>query len=174
MPHLAEPAYLVTPTTEVRESYLAGERADCLHRGTDTGWLGPAAEDFDGFTAARQGRLTRWGVPMTMFWFVSGRHYIGTLALRHRLTPELEQEGGHIGYHVVTPWHRQGHATRMLALGLLEARRVGLDRVLLTCTPDNEASRKVILANGGVAAGRPATEDRFWIDLPPLPEPQFG
>jgi predicted acetyltransferase len=162
---LTEPAYLITPSPEVRESYLAGERADCLHRGTDTDWLVAAEADFDGFTAARQGLLVRWGVPFTMFWFVSGRHYIGTLALRHRLTPELEQEGGHIGYHVVAPWHRQGHATRMLHLGLREARRVGLDRALLSCTPDNEWSRRVILANGGVPAERLRDEDRFWVDL---------
>lgn len=174
MPRLSEPAYLVTPTPEVRDSYLAGEQADCEHRGTDTAWLAAARADFDGFTRVRQGLLHRWGVPMTVFWFVSGRQYVGTLALRHRLTAELEQEGGHIGYHVVAPWHRQGHATRMLALGLLEARRIGLDRALLTCRPDNEPSRKVILANGGVPAERLATEDRFWIDLPPGPQPEPG
>jgi predicted acetyltransferase len=175
VPELTEPAFLITPSTAVRTSYLDGELADCLHRGTSTDWLGPAAEDFDGFVASRQGLLHRWDVPLTMFWYVSGRHYLGTLALRHRLTPELEQEGGHIGYHVVAPWHRQGHATRMLAAGLVEARRVGLSRALLSCTPDNEASRRVILANGGVPAARLKEEDRFWIDLPDLAgAPAFG
>jgi predicted acetyltransferase len=37
-----------------------------------------------------------------------------------------------------------------LAAGLAECEHLGLSRVLLTCTPDNEASRRVILANGGV------------------------
>jgi predicted acetyltransferase len=32
-------------------------------------------------------------------------------------------------------------------------RSEGFSRVLITCDDDNEASRKVILANGGVAAG---------------------
>ena len=85
--------------------------------------------------------------------------------MRHELTPALAEVGGHVGYHVVAPWRRQGHATRMLAAGLAECRALGLDRVLLTCQADNEPSRRVILANGGIPAGQAAGEDRFWITL---------
>jgi predicted acetyltransferase len=167
MPDLSEPPRLVAPTVAVRESYLAGERADCLLRGTPTEWLGRAADDFAGFVAARRGVRTRWGVPSTVFWYVSGEHYIGTLVIRHRLTPALAKVGGHVGYHVVAPWRRQGHATRMLAAGLVECARLGLGRVLLTCAVDNEASRRVILANGGVPDGSAQGEDRFWITIAP-------
>ena len=38
-------------------------------------------------------------------------------------------------------------------------------RVLITCDPGNVASRKVILANGGVPDGQSDGEDRFWITL---------
>lgn len=162
---LTEAAHLVWPTTEVRESFLVGELADCELRGTPTEWLGPAAADFDDFVAVRRGVRTRWDVPSTVFWYVSGANYLGTLVVRHELTPELTEAGGHIGYHVVAPWRRQGHATRMLAAGLDEARRLGLATVLVTCDVDNEWSRRVILANGGVADGRARGEDRFWIDL---------
>ena len=56
---------------------------------------------------------------------------------------------GHIGYAVV-PWKRRlGYATRALALLLDDARREGLDDVVLTTDPDNEPSQRVILANGG-------------------------
>jgi predicted acetyltransferase len=55
----------------------------------------------------------------------------------------------------------------MLAAGLVECTRLGLSRVLLTCAADNEASRRVILANGGVPDGRIRGEDRFWITLDP-------
>ncbi|HEX3964262.1 MAG TPA: GNAT family N-acetyltransferase [Trebonia sp.] len=88
-----------------------------------------------------------------------------SLLLAERSFGELAEAGGHVGYHVVAPWQRQGHATRMLAAGLAECRRLGLGRVLLTCDPDNEPSRKVILANGGVPDGRKRDEDRFWIAL---------
>lgn len=162
---LDEPARLVWPMTAVRESYLAGELANSECEGTSADWLGPAREDFGRFVAQRRGVRIRWGVPSTVFWYVSGEHYIGTLVVRHRLTPELAEAGGHVGYHVVPPWRRQGHATRMLAAGLAECGRLGLDRVLLTCAVDNEPSRRVILANGGVPDGRARGEDRFWITV---------
>ncbi len=146
-------------------SYLVGEQADCLLQGTPTRWLEAASEDFAGFVAARRGVQVRWGVPSTVFWYVSGEYYLGTFVVRHRLTYELAEAGGHVGYHVVAPWRRQGHATRMLAAGLARCREVGLERVLLTCATDNEPSRRVILANGGVPDGRAGGEERFWISL---------
>ena len=162
---LAEPPTLIWPTTAVRESFLAGEREDCLQRGLPTGWLDAAAEDFDGYVARERGVLIKWQVPSSVFWYVSGQHYLGTLVIRHRLTPELAEAGGHVGYHVAPAWRRQGHATRMLAAGLAECQHLGLRRVLLTCDVGNEASRRVILANGGVPDGRARGEDRFWISV---------
>jgi predicted acetyltransferase len=162
---LAEPPALQWPTTAVRESFLAGEREDSRDRGLPAGWLGPAAEDFGTYVAEQRGVRVRWQVPSTVFWYVSGQHYLGTLVIRHRLTPELAEAGGHVGYHIVPAWRRQGHATGMLADGLVECRRLGLSRVLLTCDIDNEASRRVILANGGVPDGQARGEDRFWITL---------
>ncbi len=162
---LREPAHLRSPTAAVRVSYLTGEQADCLLRGTDTDWLGPASDDFDDFVAKRCGVSIRWDVPSTVLWYVSGEHYLGTLVIRHELTSQLAEVGGNVGYHVVAPWRRQGHATRMLAAGLVECRRLGLDRVLLTCDPENVASRRVIAANGGQPDGNSAGEDRFWITL---------
>jgi predicted acetyltransferase len=166
---LPEPPALIWPTTAVRDSFLAGERADCLARGQSTGWLGAAEDDFEAFVAGGRGVQTRWNVPSTVFWYVSGEHYLGTLVIRHHLTPELAEVGGHIGYHVVPAWRRQGHGTRMLAAGLVQCRRLGLERVLLTCLPENDASRRIILANGGVPDGHAGGEDRFWIDVPRAP-----
>lgn len=156
---------LVPPTTAVRESFLAGERADLAASGGPEDWLAGADEDFEAFVAERRGVQLRWGVPCSTFWYVMGEDYIGTLILRHRLTPELAEVGGHVGYHVVPAWRRQGHATRMLAAGLGECRGLGLGRVLVTCAAGNEPSRRVIMANGGVYDGRARGEDRFWIEL---------
>jgi predicted acetyltransferase len=164
---LSTPPRLGPPTRAVRISYLTGEQADCTAGGTDTGWLGPASEDFDAYVASCRPVRRRWGVPFTTFWYVSGEHYLGSLAMRHELTPELLADGGHIGYHVSPAWRRQGHATRMLAAGLVEARRIGLTRVLLTCDPDNEPSKKVIVANGGRPDRTLGAELRYWIDLKP-------
>ncbi|NDU77825.1 GNAT family N-acetyltransferase [Actinomadura sp. DSM 109109] len=166
---LAPAPRLVPPTAAVRESFLAGEGADHLATGDPTAWLDEAHRDFEAFAARRRGVRERWGVPSTTFWYVAGEHYIGTLIVRHRLTPELAEVGGHVGYHVVLPWRGRGHATRMLAAGLVECRRLGLDRVLLTCAAGNEPSRRVILANGGVHDCRVRGEDRFWISVPSGP-----
>lgn len=62
------------------------------------------------------------------------------------------------------------HATAMLARGLAECRPLGLDRVLLTCDSGNEASRRGILANGGIFVGRAGGEDHFWVTLGGRPE----
>jgi predicted acetyltransferase len=93
-----------------------------------------------------------------------GEHYLGTLVIRHELTPALNADGGHIGYHISPAWRRQGHASRMLGAGLIEAWQLGLSRVLLTCKPENEASRKTIVNNGGELGEQLGTELRYWID----------
>jgi predicted acetyltransferase len=162
---LLETAHLVWPTAAVERSYLAGERADCVARGQSPGWLGPASEDFEAFVCQRRGVRVRWGVPSTLFWYISDEEYIGTLVIRHRLTRELAEAGGHVGYHVVTPRRRQGHATRMLQQGRVECGKLGLDRVLLTCDPENLYSVRVILANGGLSAGHKGGQDHFWITI---------
>ena len=162
---LPEPPHLIEPTVAVRLSYLTGEQADMRHRGEPTDWLAAASEDFGGFVADRVGVRERWGVPSTLFWFVSGPHYIGTLVVRHRLLEE--EHGGHIGYHVVFPWQHQGHAGRMLAEGRLRAAELGVGRALLTVAPENAWSRHVVLRNGGVPDGSNSDgEDRFL--LPPV------
>ena len=134
MIHLPEASLLVPPTIPVRTSYLVGEQADCLLEGAPTEWPGPTSENFTGYLAERRG-WTRDGGPSTVFWYVSGEYYRGTLVIRHRLTPAVAEAGGHVGDHVVAPWRRQGITTRMLAAGLVECRRLGTGRMLLTPRP---------------------------------------
>jgi predicted acetyltransferase len=56
---------------------------------------------------------------------------------------------GHIGYGVV-PWKRgRGYASAALRQLMPHARAIGLPYVELTTRPDNIASQRVILANGG-------------------------
>jgi predicted acetyltransferase len=143
------------PSEHVRLSYLVGEQADRRSRGEDTEWLAKASTDFAGHVRRFQGVQMRWGVPSTVYWYCAGEYYLGTLVLRHELTPDLAEAGGHIGYHVVLPWQRQGHATRMLAEGLARGRDLGLDRVLLTCDRENEASRQVTSATGACPTDMP-------------------
>ena len=96
---------------------------------------------------------------------------VGMIDLRHRLNDFLAEYGGHIGYSVHPAYRRKGYATQMLALVLEKARKRGLNRVLVTCNEDNEASRRTILRNGGAFDGNRWLEEekqtvsRYWIAL---------
>ncbi len=96
----------------------------------------------DGSMAKRLPSFTRW------MW---DDDFCGRIGVRWQPgTPELPTLClGHIGYSVV-PWQRQkGYATHALRLLLEEIRPLGLPYVSITTDPDNIASQKVILANGG-------------------------
>ena len=75
---------------------------------------------------------------------------VGIIHLRHELNDFLQHYGGHIGYSVHPAYWNRGYATQMLALALRESDALGLRELLLTCSPDNPASMRVIEKNGGV------------------------
>jgi predicted acetyltransferase len=89
---------------------------------------------------------------------------VGFLALRHALTAWLLEEGGHIGYSVRPVRRGQGHATRALELALRRSAELGLDRVLLTCDEDNEASARTIEHHGGVHEDTRNGTRRYWVE----------
>lgn len=110
-------------------------------------------------------------VPESSYWLVSeGEEILGQVNIRHRLTPALEDFGGHIGYQIRPSQRGKGYGTQMLALGLDKARQLGLTRVLITCDPENIASVRVIEKNGGILASRSVAHtgrltSRYWIEL---------
>ncbi|WP_299408708.1 GNAT family N-acetyltransferase [Acaryochloris sp. IP29b_bin.148] len=120
-----------------------------------------------------QGRGLRPGfVPATTFWLINEcDRVLGESRLRHRLTPSLEDWGGHIGYMVRPTERGKGNGTKLLALTLMKAQQIGLQRVLVTCNTDNQASARVIQKNGGVLASQSHSlqtvqpKSRYWIDL---------
>ncbi|MET9517835.1 GNAT family N-acetyltransferase [Streptomyces sp. NPDC002994] len=103
------------------------------------------------------------GVTLTRELAVYGDTFLGRIHLRHRLTPQLRETGGHIGYGVRPGARRQGHATAMLRACLPYARELGIESVLLTCDRDNAGSRRAIEANGGVFENEREGNLRFWI-----------
>jgi predicted acetyltransferase len=110
-------------------------------------------------------------VRMTWFWLLRGERIVASSRLRHELIPVLLLDGGNIGYEVRPSERRRGVGRELLRLTLDEARRIGLQRALLTTEPTNLGSIGVILANGGVFedtsvspnTGRPM--NRYWITL---------
>jgi predicted acetyltransferase len=88
-------------------------------------------------------------VPFSVLWLVDCDEFIGEASIRHELNAHLLKEGGHVGYGIRPSRQRQGYGRLILALALAECRRLGLDRVLLTCDDRNHASARIIEANGG-------------------------
>ena len=87
-------------------------------------------------------------------WLWDGE-FCGSIGFRWQTGTEALPEYclGHIGYSVVAWKRRRGYATQALRELLPEAAALGLLFVELTTVPENEASQKVILANGGVFVG---------------------
>jgi predicted acetyltransferase len=111
-------------------------------------------------------------VAMSTYWATISGTVVGRGALRHELTRDLAEFGGHIGYEVRPSYRRRGVATEMLRQILLTERARGIGRLLLTCAPANVASNRTIQANGGRLVKTAFVEriDRetnyYWIDLP--------
>ncbi len=113
--------------------------------------------------------VARDWVPATFLAATLGGELVGRISIRHELNDFLAAYGGHIGYAVVPGHRRRGHATTMLSQGLVIARSLGIDRVLVTCDDDNSGSARAIESNGGVLEsvvdrpGSPVPLRRYWI-----------
>jgi predicted acetyltransferase len=173
---------LVPPTARVRISFIAAMdelRAEGLGGPADNSTVGRLIRDFGPGWADPQ-RFEDYArhmrdqaledsprpegfVPSTTLWWIDGDDYLGRIAIRHRLTPELLDYAGHIGYDVRPSARRRGHATAMLARALPVAAALGIDRALITCDEDNIGSRKVIESNGGQFEGQRGIKLRFWV-----------
>ena len=116
-------------------------------------------------------RMPKPFVPNTFMVAVVGGEIVGRISIRHRLNDFLMRVGGHIGYGIVPAHRRKGYGREVLRQGLVLARGLRLERVLLTCDDDNEASWKIIELNGGQREDGPPSYDdgvpkrRYWIDL---------
>lgn len=80
----------------------------------------------------------------------SDKKIIGVLNLRWNLPPNMFEFGGHIGYSIRPTERRKGYNKIQLYMGLIEAKKIGLDRVMLDCNINNIGSDKTLKALGGV------------------------
>ncbi len=173
---------LIRPDVTYKDSYIAAVKefksdTDASHRSQDIKKLSieELEADFTTFVEKKRSHergenLPDGGVPVTEYWLVDEGDYFGRISIRHRLNEHLEKFIGHIGYDIRPSQRGKGFATKMLALALIEAKKLGIDRVLVTCDSTNIASRRVIERNDGVLENgitepeSGVTKLRFWID----------
>lgn len=74
---------------------------------------------------------------------------IGTINIRWNLTEKMKHFGGNIGYSIRPTERRKGYNKINLYLGLIESKKLGLDKVMLDCDINNLGSSKTIEALGG-------------------------
>jgi predicted acetyltransferase len=177
IPDPVEPLALCSPTLRLEDDFRQMVAEYRLHH-----------EEFDRANALLTAELARYikasedmsrglgllpgMVPQTSYWLVLNDNTIVAASwLRHRLTPTLSIEGGHIGYTVRPKFRRLGYGTRICAETLQRARGLGIEKALITCDSDNIGSARIIEKNGGVLAGEspsPRTRkpvSRYWVEL---------
>ena len=147
--------------------YRAAEEHDVYSGDQALAWNGYAAF-YDLLSKMKAGGYPRQDcVPMDSYFIEEAGRITGEIYIRHRLSPQLEKVGGHIGYKVRPSCRNRGLATTALRLALRRLADMDVDPALVTCDSNNVASARVIEKCGGIrtsdAAREGGFERRYWV-----------
>ena len=111
-------------------------------------------------------------VPSSLFYAYDIKRdvMVGAVHIRHYLNDKLLFDGGHIGDGIRPTERRNGYGTKIISLALDACKKLGIEKVLITCNKNNIASAKAIQKNGGILENEVIDEDgkiiqRYWINL---------
>jgi predicted acetyltransferase len=149
-------AFLVEPSIEYKKAYIEMVEEWIKANEKIIPWV--LRIDYSNFDAlvrcfknqSKGIQLKEGMVPSSTFWLMQDDKIIGAVNIRHFLTPQLLNIGGHIGYGIRPSERSKGFGTEMLRLALKKAKDIGIDKALITCDKDNIGSAKVIENNGGI------------------------
>lgn len=121
-------------------------------------------KDFDEYiklTALREMPTDPKYVPSSLYYaYDEDRNImVGAVNIRHYLNDKLLFDGGHIGNGVRPSERRKGYGTLIISLALKECKKLGINKVLITCNKDNIGSKKSIINNGGILENEVIDED---------------
>ena len=115
-------------------------------------------------------KLSREGVHASTFFLKreTDDKLLGSIQIRHTLTPALQLHGGHIGYAIRPTERGKGYGKRQLMLALAQAWNLGLPRVMISCDKENTPFSRTIRSCGGVLEKETLFQDKiqqvFWIE----------
>ena len=95
---------------------------------------------------------------------------IGCINIRWNLTDYMKKYSGNIGYGIRPTERNKGYNKINLYLGLLEAKKLNLNKVMLVCETNNLPSSKTIEALGGILERKEIDPNDgvltsyYWID----------
>ena len=122
-------------------------------------WLRKSAK-----SSEQTGIVDGWKVPSTIFWLFENSRPVGFGKVRHFLTDALLENGGNVGCAIRPSERGHGLGTRLLALLIVECKKLGVEKILLTIRNNNIPSIRAALANGGTIEKVTAEKHYIWID----------
>lgn len=172
-------ARLIKPSMEYKDSFIEAVKEFQAHaensrfRHVQNIDIGKVENNFDKYLEKLENRrngidLEEGYVPASTLWLVENGEVIGIVSLRHKLNERLLKMGGHIGYGIRPTKRKMGYGTQILKLALEEAKKLEIEKVLVSCDDDNIGSSKIIEKNGGVLENKVEHEGklkrRYWIE----------
>lgn len=146
---------LVEPSIEFQKSFENYILA--YKRNNDTHYLNiyeKGLEDFNGYlnylnNISKGIEVPQGWVRTSTFWLIDNDEVVGVVRVRHQEV----STAGHIGYDISPCYRNKGYGTQILRLALIEAKKIGIKEVIVTCNIDNIASKKIIEKNNGKLLG---------------------
>ncbi|MBX2834919.1 MAG: GNAT family N-acetyltransferase [Micavibrio sp.] len=161
---------LVKPRVDYKESYLEALKeyhaegryqfldSDNLEKNFES-WL----DDLNENNCYLHKHFNDWvePVPETNLWLVKETKYIGTLNIRHRLNWHLEKWGGHVNFVIRPSMRGKGFGKKILQKGIPYISYFGIDRALLTVSPENKAAQRIVEFSGAEFEDETSQTDKF-------------
>ena len=148
---------LILPCEKYKYSYF--ELLNSAKKNNDYSELGNAAlkdnETFSEMITRLKNRrigknIAKRDVPATIYWIIEDDKIVGTIDMRHKLNEDYLLKFGHVAYYIKKEERNKNYATIALNLIIKKYKKTNINKILITCLEDNEASKKVILKNNGV------------------------
>lgn len=161
---------LVRPSAEYKENYLKAleeYHAEGRYLHQDLQKLSGNFEEFVKALNTEKGYPHQpyqdWvePVPETIVWLVKDDTYIGTVDIRHRLNWHLEKWGGHVHFNIRPSMRGKGYGKKMLQKAIPIINYIGVDRALITLSPDNKAAIQIVESIGAEFEDETAATDKF-------------